>query len=1181
MKKKRLRAMTFFLAVSFSVSAAIGYTIPGEELSCSNIYDCVINEDKSEIDESTETAAISPQAEYGANMDEPEQALDDGAGENSVATADSESERSIQYVQYNEEAEELSDGISAFNGSEDYTDQPDLSPVGTAASDLAALEKTGITLYALDDFWKSYLSVPAEYPQSFSLAEMAGPSAVYSVKEDHGVSVDENGCITPGREVWYYYGGTASTWSSGREGERTEEMITFGLSHVEVETGSSKYVIPVTVLDYAELYGQSVMNAYLEKNIRSDMTDLEKLEIITAFPAQYDYSNKSSTYEGMIILGSGDCWASSYAILYMCERMGFKASIRDGRLDSGVEGNTHKNVAVLIGGKTYVAEAGYASNAPRPWDVYENTEFWSYEINKENPDWITITGYHGVQGDSIDLVIPDTVDGHVVKAIGDYAFSEDYYLYNFRSITLPDTLTSLGKYCFASIPSLEEVRLSKTLKVIGEGAFCGDSKLSNIQIPASVESIECRAFEKCDLSGFSIENGSCLSKIGGDAFRESSLQSIAIPAGVKQIGETYAHQPESERFHPAFYGCLELQSIVVDPQNNYYSSRDGVLFNKDQSVLLQYPIANTRTVYEIPDTVKKISEYSFAMPKTLQNNSRGSIAYLNKIVIPAKIEEIEGFAFAYTRNKANNIEVFFEGKLPQMGNPIFGAKDLNNELLYGDWHFTVYYNTIVSASEIVNANWPKYISHLNWRETAAAEFIPIPKQIDEVNCTTISDIYFTGCEIKAKPKLEFRDYTYENGNTYYRALPLQEGVDYELSYENNINAGTAAVVIIGIGNYTGQIRQHFTIIPKELEEDFLGSIPAHTYTGKTITPSPIIECEGVQLDNDLDYKLIYENNIEVGNATVIVQGIGNYSGELRRTFIINPLPVTNTPTPKPTATPTPKPTATPTQKPTATPTPKPTATPTPKPTATPTTKPTATPTPKQTVTPTPRPTATPTPKPTATPTPVPTATPTPDVLISDPTPTPTPVLVPKAAVTGLREISIGKLKMQAANKGSAVDGYQFKWSLDKSFNTGVKSASSTKHFIFRSGLIGGKTYYVKARTYKIINGKKVYSSWSGTKSIKLKILPTKPRPVSVKKKGNGFQYTWKSVSGVKGYQIAWSTDSSFKTKKTMSVAGAGKHTITKKNLASGLYYVKIRSYNTAANGTRYYSRWSTVKSVKI
>ena len=188
----------------------------------------------------------------------------------------------------------------------------------------------------------------------------------------------------------------------------------------------------------------------------------------------------------------------------------------------------------------------------------------------------------------------------------------------------------------------------------------------------------------------------------------------------------------------------------------------------------------------------------------------------------------------------------------------------------------------------------------------------------------------------------------------------------------------------------------------------------------------------------------------------------------------------------------------------------------------------------------------------------------------------------KAPITGLKEMSIGKLRIQAANKGTQADGYQFKWALDSSFTTGVKSASSTKHYIFRSGLVGGKTYYVRARTFKTVNGVKYYSNWSGTKSIKLNILPPKPTLVALKKNGTGFTVTWKKTSGVSGFQIRYSTSSSFTSKKTASVTGAGKTSFTKKNLVEGqTYYVSVRSFNVAADGTKYYSKWSTARQITI
>ena len=186
----------------------------------------------------------------------------------------------------------------------------------------------------------------------------------------------------------------------------------------------------------------------------------------------------------------------------------------------------------------------------------------------------------------------------------------------------------------------------------------------------------------------------------------------------------------------------------------------------------------------------------------------------------------------------------------------------------------------------------------------------------------------------------------------------------------------------------------------------------------------------------------------------------------------------------------------------------------------------------------------------------------------------------KPSITGLKEMGMGKLRMQCVNRKDTVNGYQFKWALDKEMTKSVKTASSAKHFIIRSGLIGGKTYYVKVRTYRTEGGKKVYSEWSSVKSIRLRILPPEPVPVSLEKKGSGFRCSWEIVPSVDGYQIAWSTDPSFKPFKTSSVTGAERDSITKRNLEKDqTYYVKIRSFIIAADGTRYYSKWTSAGKI--
>ena len=121
-------------------------------------------------------------------------------------------------------------------------------------------------------------------------------------------------------------------------------------------------------------------------------------------------------------------------------------------------------------------------------------------------------------------------------------------------------------------------------------------------------------------------------------------------------------------------------------------------------------------------------------------------------------------------------------------------------------------------------------------------------------------------------------------------VQLENGTDYDLSYENNINVGTATVHITFKGNYTGARTTHFNIVAQPLTNDTVDfdRIEPQTYTGKAITPMPVIKYGEVTLIKDKDYTLSYQDNVNVGTAKISVSFIGNYSGSANTTFEITP-----------------------------------------------------------------------------------------------------------------------------------------------------------------------------------------------------------------------------------------------------------------------------------------------------
>ncbi|MEI6167195.1 MAG: leucine-rich repeat domain-containing protein [bacterium] len=136
---------------------------------------------------------------------------------------------------------------------------------------------------------------------------------------------------------------------------------------------------------------------------------------------------------------------------------------------------------------------------------------------------------------------------------------------------------------------------------IEDGAFYSCQNLSNVIIGTNATTIGANAFYYCGLTNISI--GTNVYSIGDTAFYQcSSLIFITIPSGVTNIG------------YCAFKRCDSLAVISVDPQNHYYSSTNGILFDKGMTLLIQCPAKGNVSDYAIPDGVTNIANYAFYDP---------------------------------------------------------------------------------------------------------------------------------------------------------------------------------------------------------------------------------------------------------------------------------------------------------------------------------------------------------------------------------------------------------------------------------------------------------------------------------------------------------------------------------------------------------------------------------------
>lgn len=301
---------------------------------------------------------------------------------------------------------------------------------------------------------------------------------------------------------------------------------------------------------------------------------------------------------------------------------------------------------------------------------------------------------------------------------------------------------------------------------------------------------------------------------------------------------------------------------------------------------------------------------------------------------------------------------------------------------------------------------------------------------------------------------------------------LKEGTDYKLEYKNNVNVGTATVKVVGMGAYKG-VDQTANF---EIEEDcgwngFYSkghkdgeSLGTFKWTGNTVLIDPDMRCSHCdkELQENVDYKVEYSNNIDPGVASMKIIGMGDYKGyELNFTFVIEKKAPTTTEDQKPTTTTT---ETKPTTSSTTTET-KPATTETIPSTENSSTSGT-TAAKKETAT-----------------------TAVPVIRIS----------VKKAAIQKIKALKKAFTINILKNKDQ-VTGYQISYSYKKNFKG--QKVKTLKKFKYKKikvkrkkytitsykvkGLKRKKTVYVRVRAYKQVGKTKVYGKWSSVKKVKIK-----------------------------------------------------------------------------------------------
>ena len=236
-----------------------------------------------------------------------------------------------------------------------------------------------------------------------------------------------------------------------------------------------------------------------------------------------------------------------------------------------------------------LAEVAAASN-PLTNGAYATSGDYTYTLLEDGG--ARIIDY---TGDAEALSVPAELDGHLVRQIGDRAFTACFSL---TSVTLPEGLTAIGDNAFQRCVSLASITLPEGLTAIGDNAFfsCG-------------------------------------------------LTSIALPDSLTSVGAN------------PFLGCFSLTAIDISPDHPVFAQADGVLYEKASGTLVCYPAGKADSSFAVPEGTLSIGDDAFdgcffltsvVLPDGLTSIGEGAFAgcfLLRTVTLPDSLTTIDDNAF--------------------------------------------------------------------------------------------------------------------------------------------------------------------------------------------------------------------------------------------------------------------------------------------------------------------------------------------------------------------------------------------------------------------------------------------------------------------------------------------------------------------------------------------------------
>lgn len=308
-----------------------------------------------------------------------------------------------------------------------------------------------------------------------------------------------------------------------------------------------------------------------------------------------------------------------------------------------------------------------------------------------------------------------------ITNIGTFAFSN---CKNLQNIIIPESLIDIGAYSFCFCENLEEITLPEKLMNIGMYALTGCSKLKSIEIPQNITIIPEGLLQYCD-----------------------GLTKIDLPKNVKKIEDN------------ALSWTNNLESINVDENNEYISSYEGVLYNKEKTELISCPAGKKSTNLILPETVVTIKSNAFCRCNSLDT-----------ITISKSIKNIEKFAFYYctslkTMIIPTGIETIKEGTFEScssLGKIVIPdtVTRIENNAFYLCKNLTIHCYENSYAEEYAKENKINYIIIKEQEEILEGETIYLANIKPNINIEEVILLFDTTGDIKVYDKdIEITDIT--------------------------------------------------------------------------------------------------------------------------------------------------------------------------------------------------------------------------------------------------------------------------------------------------------------------------------------------------------------------------------------------------------------------------------------